>query len=463
MPETNICTEVVARDLCSGCGVCAGICPQKTLSMRWNTYGEYVAVDQYNRCSKNCDLCLQVCPFSAQVANEDEIGKELFSDIPRIQHRLETGYYLHSYVGYSSIQNHRLDGASGGLATWTLETLMEKGCADYAVCVSSNPERDKLFQYVVCSTPEQIRSCAKSCYYPVELSEVIRHILSCDGRYAVVGLPCFIKSLRLAMQKNAILRRRIKYLLGLVCGQQKGKLFSEYVTALKGENPKNIFSVQFREKDPIRPASDYGLRYRCANEQGQHKEGTVFWTEGMGQAWCGRYFTLSACNYCDDIFAELADVVFMDAWLPEYKCDWRGTSIVLVRNSEIKELLEKGQAAKELALNPIEQEHVIQSQAGVVFNKRTLLGKRLTWAARNKRMEIQKRVPPMRLGLADTIALKLEDIVMRQSKTYFLDLRDQGFFCLEEFSKKMQKTAWCDKLIYRIIHKLIRIKQRIVR
>lgn len=31
-----------------------------------------------------------------------------------------------------------------------------------------------------------------------------------------------------------------------------------------------------------------------------------------------------ACNYCDDVFAECADVTCMDAWLPEYSQDHRG-------------------------------------------------------------------------------------------------------------------------------------------
>ena len=44
------------------------------------------------------------------------------------------------------------------------------------------------------------------------------------------------------------------------------------------------------------------------------------------------YFKLNPCNYCDDVFAELADVVFMDAWLPKYSKDPLGHSLVINRN-----------------------------------------------------------------------------------------------------------------------------------
>jgi ferredoxin len=122
----NVCTEVVAHNLCIGCGVCAGICPRGNLRIDFNQYGEYNALETGKGCSEKCDLCLKVCPFYDHGENEDTIGKRLFADIPKINHKPETGYYLDTFVGYSNIDDHRGNGASGGLATWTLETLLRK-------------------------------------------------------------------------------------------------------------------------------------------------------------------------------------------------------------------------------------------------------------------------------------------------------------------------------------------------
>ncbi|MBW1727685.1 MAG: Coenzyme F420 hydrogenase/dehydrogenase, beta subunit C-terminal domain [Deltaproteobacteria bacterium] len=461
MSEMNVCTEVVEHDLCSGCGVCASICPQKTLAMQWNTYGEYIAVNQYGRCSKKCKICLQVCPFAPDVENEDAISRKLFADIPGIQHHNETGYYFQSYMGYSKIYNHRLNGASGGLTTWTLEALLRGKKVDYAVCVSSNPERDKLFKYVVCSKPEQVRACAKSCYYPVEMSEVISQILTQEGRYAVVGLPCFVKALRLAMKINGILKRRIRYVLGIVCGQQKGKYFAEYCAALKGVSPRRLVSVHFREKDESRPAHDYGMKYFFSDDQGLLQNGVVYWSEGMGKAWLNEYFKINACNYCDDIFAELADIVFMDAWLPEYKNDWRGTNLVIARSFEIQKLLEKGQANKEIVLIPVLVDSVVQSQAGGIKNKRVILSKRLTYAADHQWQVPPKRVQPSRLGILSRLHLTIETATIQQSKVIFLALKNKGDFNTHEFSKKMKKTVWGAKLAIKVVRKLLHIKQKI--
>lgn len=463
MSNTNVCTEVVANDLCSGCGICAGVCPKRTLSMEWNRYGEYIAVDKHNECLDQCRLCLKVCPFSPDTENEDALGSVLFSNnIVGMQHRSETGYYLNSYVGYSTVQNHRLNGASGGLTTWTLEALLTTGDVDQVVCVSACSEKEKLFTYTICSTPEQIRSCARSCYYPVEMSEVVRHMITSEGRYAIVGLPCFVKAMRLAMKHNSILNRRVKYLFGLVCGQQKGKFFTEYVSALKGADPHGISSVQFRIKYPGRPASDYGLKYECDSLNGGHNSNVVFFTEGMGQAWCRRYFTLNACNFCDDIFSELADAAFMDAWLPEYSQDWRGTSIVLVRAPDIQKLIEAGQTTNELTLTPLAIERVIQSQAGVVFQKRKKLSDRLAWQIKKNQPVINKRTRPSRLTFFNSLGIAIEHATIKQSKSSFAEQKAQERFSLEAFQAKMKKNAQGYKFIYKAIRKLKRIKHRIL-
>jgi len=116
----------------------------------------------------------------------------------------------------------------------------------------------------------------------------------------------------------------------------------------------------------------------------------IFWNEGNAEAWTNRWFTPEACNYCDDVFAECADVTCMDAWLPEYSRDSRGTNLVLVRSPAVREVLERGQG---ISLDPIPLDRVVQSQAGVVAVKREHLAYRLYL----DRQEVpEKRVAPAR-------------------------------------------------------------------
>jgi len=372
----NVINQTVKAHLCSGCGICSAVCPKNCLKMQFNKYGEYNPV-LVGDCS-NCNLCLVICPFSNDSEAAKRLPEKLFADIENIKSTQKTGYYIESKVGYSAKNGHRENGASGGLATFTLEALLAKGIVDNVICPAPNQEKDKLFKFKVCSTVEQVRLCSRSVYYPVEASEVIRHVLKNEGKYAIIGLPCLCSAIRQAQQKIPQLSDRIKYILGLVCGQQKSKFFVEYVCALGGGDPRSLTNVKFRIKDSNRPASDYGMYFWC--DSGKNKEGTVFWTEGMGRVWFDSFFTLNSCNFCDDIFAECADAVFMDAWLPSYSSDWKGHSIVLFRKPRLASLI-KNEADKYLRIFDIDIKDVIKSQQGVCNSKRKDIQKRISLSA----------------------------------------------------------------------------------
>ena len=49
----------------------------------------------------------------------------------------------------------------------------------------------------------------------------------------------------------------------------------------------------------------------------------------FGYLWVNEVGGLRSCLFCDDVFAELADATFMDAWLPEYAADRCGTNLVI--------------------------------------------------------------------------------------------------------------------------------------
>lgn len=192
-------TNIAKHDLCIGCGLCAAMCPDKALKMQFNKYGEYNPVIA-DECTTECGLCLKVCPFTDSGENEDTIGQRLYGNIPGIQHLPETGYYLASYVGYS--EKYRPTSASGGIATWLLETLLSERIVDYVICVAPTGDPYRLFTFQTFHSPEDVISGSGSAYYPVEMSNVIRHVLNHPGRYAITGLPCFIKAIRLAQQRN---------------------------------------------------------------------------------------------------------------------------------------------------------------------------------------------------------------------------------------------------------------------
>lgn len=386
--------------------------------MNFNEFGEYQPVEIKAGCLPKCDLCLRGCPFWNQEDNEDTLAKTAFSDQPEINHRNEIGYYLKSYVGYSNMDDHRKNGASGGMTTWLLETLLLEGFVDHAICVTHNPDPERLFKFSVLSIVKDIRGASRSCYYPVELSEVIDYVLQNEGRYAITGLPCFLKGLRLAMRHNRRLRERLIYLIGITCGQLQSKHFAEYLCLLKNGEPKYLTKVTFRVKDQNRPSSDFGFKFECSD--GRVKENEVYWSSGMGEIWHEGYFTPNACLYCDDIFAEVADVVFMDAWLPGYSSQPEGTNLLIVRSPRIAKLLEGGLSEDQITLNQIDIQKVIDSQMGVIHKKKNDLAFRISVQIRQKTYIPQKRLTgKYRYKIHEKIIYYLKQNIREKRRTIY--------------------------------------------
>jgi coenzyme F420-reducing hydrogenase beta subunit len=268
------------------------------------------------------------------------------------------GYYASAYVGYS--EQHRLRSASGGLLTWVLERLLEQKEVDGICCVGPDAQSPTLFSYRICRTVAELRECSGSCYQPVHLADVLREIKQTEGRYAIVALPCTAKALRMAMKLNAKLRRRIRFILGLACGGLRSRHFVDYISQ-RFMNLDSPVALKFRAKRPDTKAQPrFAFSYQSSNGEIFEKE--VSFQDGIGRVYQSHHFLLEACNFCDDMFAECADASFLDAWLPEYEHDWRGDTIVLIRDPFFQKIITQGIEAATIAAHPISPEQVKRSQ-----------------------------------------------------------------------------------------------------
>lgn len=318
------------------------------------------------------NLASVVCPFSDESPNEDFHTKSLWADLPHVDKKI--GHYMGLFAGRFNTKEYLLDSSSGGLTSWVCCQLLRRGHIDGVVHVGPAADaRHGLYDFQISRTLDELKSRRKSQYYSVSAHEVLKGIRGDGLRYAFVGVPCFIKAVRNIAREDSVLNKQIAFALGLVCGHLKSSAFAELMAWQVGVPPDRLASVDFRVKDSGKPASRYS--FAASSVDGKRRQRTS--NQLVGGNWGHATMQLNACNYCDDIFAELADVTFGDAWIPRYESEWLGTNIVVSRSLLISEILNDASKSGEVKLDHVSVDELVQSQEGNFRHRREGLALRL--------------------------------------------------------------------------------------
>ena len=381
---------VIDNGYCIGCGACSFASDGK-IKIELNSNGQLQAViTNYEDDTDNISV-LNVCPFYNERNNEDYFGKKIYSNIDGIKHDRYIGYNLVNYAGYVKTGEYRKNGSSGGFGTWIASKLLDEGLVDKVIHVKSKHNKDLLFDYQVSSSVSEIQEGSKSRYYPIEMSEVLEYVSNNDYRYLIVGLPCFIKAVRQLQEQYSILNSRIKFTLGLVCGHLKSEFFAKSMAWELGIHPSDLKEIDFRVKNTDKSANNYSIKASGVIDD-ELIDFELPTKDLFVSNWGHGLFKYKACDYCDDVMAETADVTIGDAWLPKYSKDSFGTNIITIRDQTIKTLFIKYQ--HEISVDLISSSDVYQSQAGGFRHRRDGLGYRLYLANQKGLWVPHKRVNP---------------------------------------------------------------------
>jgi coenzyme F420 hydrogenase subunit beta len=347
--EGKTIQEVVEQGLCTGCGTCIAICPENALTvMECSKRGTYLPRLNDTKCSQ-CGICLRICPGAE--ANFKELNLLAFNEEPK---NALIGNYLNCYAGYSTDQKLRYKSASGGLVTALSAFALETGDVDGVLVTRMSSEIPLKPQPFIARTKEEIMSAAGSKYCPVSANVVLKEIIEKKGRYIVVGLPCHIQGLRKAQVLNKKLRDRVLYCFGLVCNHTPSFQATKYLLKKFKIPEEKIAKLDYRGK-----GWPGGMNIVLDDDS------EIFIPWGSSHYWgmvFQRFFWPIRCMVCGDKLCQLADIIFMDAWLPEFSSDKMGTSIVMVRSKRGEALVTKAMKNKVVELQAISIKSVMNSQ-----------------------------------------------------------------------------------------------------
>lgn len=436
-----------------------GIWPfiNKKLTIQLNEYGEYqtsLLKDKESFSDEEIQLLKETsCNYSS--LNEYDISKELFGSDSKYDTRI--GFYTSLYAGHVVEADYRKNASSGGFGTWIFTELLRLGYIDSIIHVKKSKKENKLFEYSISKTVDQIIDGSKTKYYPVELSEVLSIVKETPGRYALIGVPSFVMEVRLLCKKDPVINERIKFIIGLVCGHQKSTKFADFLAWQCGISPGDLLNIDFRKK------LDHGLSSSYAVEvEGKIEGKNEIISKEMSQIYNGDWgkglFKIRACDFSDDVMNETADLTLGDAWLPEYTKDTKGNNILVVRNKIIDSILKDALKEKRIDIQPVSTDTIYRSQVAHYRHSVDELGYRLYKEQSKKKWIPKKRISPA--NNLPYVRRKIQDV-----REKYCELSPRLFnkaIELNDFNYFRKRMKLYDRS-YTFFYKLLAIQKRLKR
>ncbi len=350
--QVNVST-IARNGLCTGCGTCASICPNDSISIvRSSETGVYVPEVDGVSCEE-CGACVRVCPGPG--FGLADLSRQIFSGNA---YDRRTGSYSKCYLGFSTDAALRRRASSGGLVTELLLFALEEGLIDGALVTRMRQDNPLESETFIARNQEEILQASGSKYCPVSTNVALKDVLSMNGRYAVVGLPCHIVGIRKFERLNDTLRARIVLRIGLFCKMSISYFGTSFLLQKYGVPERDVTEIRYR-------GEGWPGKGRVWTKSGAVKEVELM------RYYDARFrsFVPHRCRLCDDYASELADISFGDAWLPESANDSSGTSVVVTRTQFADGLLEKLRRANRAELSQVGVDKIIESQGGMRHKK----------------------------------------------------------------------------------------------
>ncbi|WP_195429100.1 Coenzyme F420 hydrogenase/dehydrogenase, beta subunit C-terminal domain [Clostridium sp. D46t1_190503_E9] len=314
--------DVVNENLCIGCGICTNF--SNCSKIKYNKDG-FLTVNNYvhesNEVSEET-LVREVCPGVKTYANENN-KNHVWGD------------YKDIHLGYSTNEEIRFRGSSGGTITQTLVYLLEKKLVDYVIHIEDDKENVLGNKVVITNDVNQILNNTGSKYCPASpLNEVLKN-LDKGLKYAFVGRPCDIVALRNYERIVPSIKENIVYKISFFCAGTPSIQGTLKVLEKFSLNKNEVSKFRYRGNGWP------GFTTAVSNSGEEFK---MPYDDSWGKI-LNKYLH-PRCKVCPDGVGMAADLVFGDGWDCDEKgypifAEGSGKSLVVVRNSVGEELIKK--------------------------------------------------------------------------------------------------------------------------
>jgi len=346
--------RVMRGHSCSGCGLCAGIDP--AIAMKRDAKG-WLRPEATGPTLPATEAAMQLaCPGARVSPWEPPTGGGGIDPL--------WGPYLRILAGYSTDEEVRHIGSSGGALSALAIHLLQTGRVNRVLHVGMDPDAPLLTQIVRSFGRADVLKAAGSRYAPVSPLAELAQELETPGDILFIAKPCDVGALRAYMSVNPAVAARFPYLLSFFCAGTPSQNGTDRIIRHLGAEPENVRSFRYRGSGwPGYATADLA--------DGTSKR------MGYGASW-GDILSREVqfrCKICPDAVGGAADVAAADAWYggesgyPAFD-EADGRSLILTRTPIGDALVRDAEAAGALVTEPLAIGEIIKMQPGQSGRKR---------------------------------------------------------------------------------------------
>lgn len=326
--------------------------------------------EYWKRCCTGCGLCHSIDDIEMKrdsrgfLEPENELSSRTYVMCP-VNSYMEPknkfniwGDYKGVYSGYSTDEEIRKKASSGGILTQIAIFLLEEKEVDGIIHTSADEKIPWRTRTVVSTTREE---CIKHCGSRYGASAPLLHLdelLEDKKRYAFIGKPCDVTALKRYMERNNVLKDKIRFTMSFFCAGVPSEEANELLIESMGCSPDQCISLRYR-------GDGWPGFATCVDKKGERYQ------MNYQTAW-GNYLgrdVRTICRFCMDGIGEFADISCADLWYltsnqtPDFS-EHEGRNAIFCRTSKAQEILKRAVEKQQICVSNYEKEmeqfHFIQ-------------------------------------------------------------------------------------------------------
>jgi len=222
--EDTVMIDEIDRIICTGCKMCADICPKLAISYEADKKGFwYPAVDD-KKCNQ-CGLCIKNCPCLA--------GHKCVKKNPSV------------YSAWVRDDNLRLKSTSGGIYSALAKKFIGEG--NYIAGCQYTEDHKGAF-HTICNSNDGLEKMMGSKYVQSDTAGIFKELkilLEANKEVLFCGTPCQNAALRNYLKKSYANITTIEF----ICkGVTSPKVYHEYISELEKKYKSKVKSIHMKNK-----------------------------------------------------------------------------------------------------------------------------------------------------------------------------------------------------------------------